>query len=82
MKLPTSLINEFSKMISNDQNKKEKRDNVYGTITTLNGEKRVKIDGSDIDTPYVGTTEVHKGDRVLVLLKNHTAQVIGNLTTA
>lgn len=78
--LPRSLINAFSKMMIQDQNNIQKRDNFYGTITEVNGKKRVRIDGSNIDTPFVGTTETKKDDRVLILLKEHTAQVIGNLS--
>lgn len=75
--LAVDVINNFSKMILNAQNKEVKRDGLYGTVHINNGKKRVRIDGSIIDTPFVEAAEVQDGDRVLILLKDHTAQVIG-----
>lgn len=51
----------------------------YGTIVVYGTTTYVRLDGSDILTPIVSTTEVNNGERVIVRLKNHTATVTGNV---
>lgn len=54
---------------------------VYGTIVGEGDSLSVKIDGSDILTPVTSTIDVRAGDRVLVLIKNHEAMVLGSPTS-
>ena len=54
---------------------------VYGTITGSGDALYVKIDGSDVLTPITSSIDVREGDRVLVLIKNHEALVIGSPTS-
>lgn len=51
---------------------------VYGTVVNDGEELFVKIDGSDILTPVSSTIDIKANDRVLVLVKNHEATVIGS----
>ena len=74
-----NLLNEFIK-VTNDDNKDNKQQILYGTIVMDNNTKCVKIDGSDIKTPMITTTDVKENERVLVSIQNHTAVVTGNLS--
>ena len=51
---------------------------VYGTVVNEGETLYVKIDGSDILTPVSSTIDIKADDRVLVLVKNHEATVIGS----
>ena len=51
---------------------------VYGTVVNEGETLYVKIDGSNILTPVSSTIDIKANDRVLVLLKNHEATVIGS----
>lgn len=51
---------------------------VYGTVVNEGEELFVKIDGSSILTPVSSTIDIKANDRVLVLVKNHEATVIGS----
>lgn len=77
MILSNDLISKFVKT-TKDETKESKDTIVYGTVQKDTG--YVKLDGSDIETPIDKTSVVVKeGDRVSVLIKNHTASVTGNL---
>lgn len=62
------------KVTSNDKT-------VYGTISGEGDELYVKLDGSDVLTPISSAIDVRDGDRVLVLIKNHEAMVLGSPTS-
>ena len=80
MGLSVELISQFAKMTA-DKKKTNTETTVYGEIVTDgNGNKYVRIDGSDQLTPVSSTTDAGTGDRVTVMVKNHTATVTGNLT--
>ena len=51
---------------------------VYGTAVNDGETLYVKIDGSNILTPVSSTIDIKANDRVLVLVKNHEATVIGS----
>lgn len=55
---------------------------VNGTVVSEGDVLYVRIDGSSILTPVSSTIDIREGDRVLVLLKNHEATVIGSPTSA
>lgn len=82
MALSNDLISQFAKIVKNNE-KTNKESTVYGTvITDGNGNKYVKLDGSDQLTPIdSSTTNVNKDDRVSVLIKDHTATVTGNISS-
>lgn len=79
MALEDSLISQFAKLTNGD---KKKNDSVTlsGTIAVRDNTAYVKIDGSDILTPMTNTVEVKDEDRVLVMIKDHQATVVGNAT--
>lgn len=80
MPLSADLISQFAK-ITKDQETSKKETTVYGTIAEYAGRKCVKLDGSELYTPITTTVEAEAGERVTVLLKNHTATVTGNITS-
>lgn len=80
MNLSSELITQFVKT-TRDTEKSKKETTVYGTVFVDKGTKCVKIDGSELLTPVVSTVEIQQGERVAVLLKNHTATVIGNISS-
>ena len=80
-KLSDKLIVEFATAVTGDT--KEKRDSfVYGTVAsaTENGVS-VIFDGAESATPVSTTVDVAAGHRVLMLIKNHTATVVSNITS-
>lgn len=80
MSLSADLISQFVKATKDD--KKTKRETtVYGTVVEYAGSNYVKFDGSDLLTPVETTVDAEPGDRVTVLLKDHTATVTGNVSS-
>ena len=79
MALSQDLINQFVKLTEKEE--KPKEITVNGTYKTVDGEEFVQIDGSEIWTPVTSTVEAETGERVKVLIKNHTATVTGNISS-
>ena len=79
MALSQDLINQFVKLTENKEKPQEVT--VNGTYKTINGEEYVQIDGSEIWTPVTSIVEAETGERVKVLIKNHTATVTGNISS-
>lgn len=80
MPLSSELVSQFAKLASNKP-KEEKESTTYGTTVIQNGNKYVKLDGSELLTPASFTTNIANGERVTVLIKNHMAIVTGNITS-
>ena len=80
MKLPKKLVSEFVK-VTNTNTKTKTEATVYGTIVKNGESTYAQLDGSEILTPVSSTTDTQDGDRVTILIKNHTATVTGNLTS-
>ena len=88
MSLTSDLISEFVK-ITKDTDKTKRETIVYGTIveeTVGEGDNTVstyyvRLDGSDLLTPITSTVDIKDGERVTVMIKNHTATVTGNITS-
>lgn len=80
MVLTSELISEFAKA-TNDTTTAKSESIMYGTIVEKDGSKWVQIDGSDILTPLSSTTNIVSGERVTVMIKNHTAIVTGNISS-
>lgn len=90
MGLSHELISQFAKVI-NESKKQNAESIIYGTVKTdANGVKYVQLDGSDQLTPLsdnnqptldAATITAKEGDRVSVLIKNHNAVVMGNVSS-
>lgn len=92
MELSYDIISQFAKVINDDKGKKQGVETtIYGVVVSDgNGNKYVKLDGSDQLTPLSDderpsadstTANANVGDRVAVSIKNHTATVTGNTTS-
>lgn len=80
MKMPAELISELVKVTSpSTRSKKESTE--YGTIVEQDGTKFVQLDGSTLLTPVIAAADAKAGERVVVMIKNHTAVVTGNMTS-
>lgn len=80
MALSHDLISQFAKVINNDKKAKSESTS-YGTTVEYNGSTYVKLDGSDLLTPVETTVDTKAGERVTVLIKDHTATVTGNISS-
>lgn len=81
MSVSSDIIAQLVK-VTNDSKPAEEETTVYGTIKTGDGGRAyVQLDGSELLTPITTTTVVKDGDRVTVMIKNHTAVVTGNVTS-
>ena len=77
MALSNNLLSQFAK-VATSKKKTPTETTVYGTARLYEGKLWDKIDGSDLLTPIQTTSYVKEGDRVAILIKNHTAMVTGN----
>ena len=80
MSLSNSLVEQFVKVTTN-KDETAKESTVYGTIVKSGNTDFVQIDGSELLTPITSTISVKDGDRVTVMIKNHTAIVTGNISS-
>lgn len=80
MSLSSDLVSQFAKIVQPEK-KEQTETTVYGTAVVYEGATYVKLDGSDLMTPIETTTDVKSGERVTVMVKNHTAIVTGNLSS-
>lgn len=82
MQLSSDLISQFVKN-TKDDTKKQSETTMYGTVEKGNDGVYVRFDGSDGSpdtlTPVSTTADVQNGERVTVLLKDHSATIIGDL---
>lgn len=92
MELSYDIISQFAKVINEDKGQNQGVETtVYGVVVSDgNGNKYVKLDGSDQLTPLSDnerpsadstTANTNVGDRVTVSIKNHTATVTGNVSS-
>lgn len=79
MALSSDLISQFVEVTKEEKQNKETT--VYGTIVEYNGDKYVKLDGSELLTPISTTADAIDGERVTVMIKNHNAIVTGNISS-
>lgn len=81
MSLSSDLISQFVK-VTNDKTSSKSETTAYGTVAIRNNRVYVKIDGSDGSlTPITTTANVKEGERVTVMIKNHTSTITGNITS-
>ena len=80
MVLSEELVANFVKS-TNDKKTTSSETTVYGTVKIEGDKKYVQIDGSSIKTPVNTTSDISDDDRVIVLIKNHEATIIGNVSS-
>ena len=81
MSLSNDLIAQFVK-VTNDKTKDTKETTiVYGTTVVHEGKTYVQLDGSELLTPISSTADTVAGERVTVMIKNHTATITGNISS-
>lgn len=81
MKLPNELISEFVKA-TKDETTVNNDSVLYGTATVeAGGNVYVTIDGSTELTPVTKAATVNDGERVMVTIKDHTATIVGNMSS-
>jgi uncharacterized protein YkuJ len=80
MALSNELISQFVKATKDDAPKTTET-TLYGTTVKYDGRMFVKIDGSELLTPVQTTASAKEDERVTVLIKNHTATLVGNVTS-
>lgn len=82
MELSSSLLSQFAKATKTESTKPDTGVQVEGTAKLYNNVIYVQLDGSDQLTPVISSTAGMKdGDRVTVLIKDHTAKVTGNVSS-
>lgn len=79
MDLSSELLSQFVK-VTQGEKKTKNESTVYGTAVKQDGKTYVKIDGSNLLTPVAATADTVDGERVIVMIKNHTATITGNIT--
>lgn len=80
MSLSSDLISEFVKVTKDDEKPKSETV-VYGTTVVYEGSTYVKLDGSELLTPVSTTSSTKNGERVTVMIKDHTATITGNMSS-
>ena len=81
MELSSELLSQFAKATKVEE-KPSAGVTVTGTAVEYGGDIYVRLDGSDQLTPVISSTAGMKdGDRVTVLIKNHSATVTGNTSS-
>ena len=80
MGLSNDLLSQFAKLTKTTK-QKNKETTVYGTVKEYDNKLYVQIDGSDLLTPTSTTTDMKNGERVVVQIKDHSATIIGNMTS-
>lgn len=78
MSLSADLISQFVQVTKPKETKKEET-TVYGVAKVQNGSYFVQLDGSELLTPMITTSEVVDGERIAVMIKNHKAICLGNV---
>ena len=80
MDLSNNLISKFIKVMS-PRETKNTGSVMYGTVEKRNDEVMVKLDGSELLTPVSTTADVINKERVMVMIQNHTATIVGNASS-
>lgn len=80
MDLSNNLISKFIEVMS-PRETKNTGSVMYGTVEKRNDEVMVKLDGSELLTPVSTTADVINKERVMVMIQNHTATIVGNASS-
>lgn len=78
--LDRNLINKFV-AATDDSDQKPAINTFYATTVINNSGSFVQIDGSNVLTPVVVSTDMQHGDRVLVTIEDHVARIASNITS-
>ena len=81
MTISNNLILDLVKKTNNKKNTKKETFAQGVIVRNEKGEVCVKIYGTDVATPVSLTTNIDANKPVTVMIKNHTATVIGNVST-
>lgn len=79
MALSSDLIAQFVKYTRDDV-KRPTEKTLYGTAVVSDGKTYVQLDGSELLTPVPTTADIKTGERVTVLIKDHSALITGNVS--
>lgn len=80
MELSSTLLKNFAKSAKSQSDTASVESYAYGHVFIENDRLYVILDGSDVKTPVESIVETAHGDRVLVLFKNHSATITGNMS--
>ena len=80
MALSNNLITQFAKAV-NPETPKDEGTTLKGSYKKINGVDYVQLDGSDILTPVETAVDASNDDRVQVLIKDHAATIVSNITS-
>lgn len=80
MALSSDLISQLVQ-VTNDVKTDKPSNVVYGTVVEYEGEKYVRIDGSERLTRANKVTDAEVNERVMVTIENHTATITGNISS-
>ena len=80
MDLSNNLISKFIE-VTLPRETKNTGSVMYGTVEKRNDEVMVKLDGSELLTPVSTTADVVNKERVMVMIQNHTATIVGNASS-
>ena len=70
----------FAEVVEIPETKKDEK-YIFGTIKNNGDSSYVTFDGSDFLTPITSAMGYEDGDRVMVMVKNHRAIVVNNMTS-
>lgn len=80
MRLSNDLVTQFAKMTKDD--KSESNEETFNaTVVKVDDNIYAQLDGSDRLTPVSTTAGIRNGERVIVSIKNHSATIIGNMSS-
>ncbi len=80
MALSNQIASQFAKLVT-DNKKNTEGSTLNATYKKIGDIEYVQLDGSDILTPVTSTVVAEQDDRVKVLIKDHMATIIGNITS-
>lgn len=81
MAIPSALVSEFADVVSSGQIQTKENSLIYGTVKKDGAHNYVKLDGSELYTPVSIAASADDGDRVAVLIKNHSAIAAFNMSS-
>lgn len=79
MALSSDILTQFAKLVKTEE--KDNGKTLNGTYKKIDGKDYVQIDGSEILTPVNLSVSAETGDRVSILLKDHSATITSNITS-
>ena len=86
MNLQDDLIKSFTQAINPSGGEKSGEKTVYGIVARIEKDSdghehiKIKIDGSELETPATSMVKVGEGDRVFATIKDHSVVITGNIS--